>query len=92
CCCLAGFAISRSGGHILKQFLFMAGHEGLWSDIGAVAGSINTFLLIIVAAVTLFFNRVRHVYIEICPIGATQETGKKTSKMRGLFFGRSLSS
>ncbi|MCF8028775.1 MAG: PAS domain-containing sensor histidine kinase [Desulfobacteraceae bacterium] len=65
CCCLAGFAISRSGGHILKQFLFMAGQERLWADIGAAAGSINTFLLIIVAAVTLFFNRVRHVYQQI---------------------------
>ena len=65
CCCLAGFAISRSGGHILKQFLLMAGHESVWADIGAFAGSINTFLLIIVAAVTLFFNRVRHVYQQI---------------------------
>ena len=65
CCCLAGFAISRSGAHILKQFLFMAGQERLWADTGAAAGSINTFLLIIVAAVTLFFNRVRHVYQQI---------------------------
>ncbi|MFP3981655.1 MAG: sensor histidine kinase [Desulfobacterales bacterium] len=65
CFCLAGFAVSRSGGHILKQFLVMVGQDGVWKAMGPVAGSINTFMLIIVAAVTLFFNRVRHVYQQI---------------------------
>ncbi|MBS3756659.1 MAG: PAS domain-containing sensor histidine kinase, partial [Desulfobacterales bacterium] len=65
CFCLAGFAVSRSGGHILKQFLVMVGQDGFWKAMGPVAGSINTFMLIIVAAVTLFFNRVRHVYQQI---------------------------
>ncbi|MCF8095309.1 MAG: PAS domain-containing sensor histidine kinase [Desulfobacteraceae bacterium] len=65
CFCLAGFAVSRSGGHILKQFMTMAGLEPVWGAMGPVAGGINTFLLIIVAAVTLFFNRVRHVYQQI---------------------------
>ncbi|MFW5936594.1 MAG: sensor histidine kinase [Desulfosalsimonas sp.] len=65
CFCLAGFAVSRSGGHILKQFLVMVGQDGFWKSMGPVAGSINTFMLIIVAAVTLFFNRVRHVYQQI---------------------------
>lgn len=65
CFCLAGFAVSRSGGHIIKQLFFMAGRESLWESMGPVAGGINTFLLVIVAAVTLFFNRVRHVYQQI---------------------------
>ncbi|MFO7930110.1 MAG: sensor histidine kinase [Thermodesulfobacteriota bacterium] len=65
CFCLAGFAVSRSGGHILKQLFFMAGLEHFWDDMGPVAGGINTFMLIIVSSATLFFNRVRHVYQQI---------------------------
>ncbi|MFO7860658.1 MAG: ATP-binding protein [Desulfosalsimonas sp.] len=65
CCCLAGFAVSRSGGHILKQFFSLAGQPDLWDGLRPFAGGINTFLLIIVAAATLFFNRVWHVYQQI---------------------------
>ncbi|MBA2883044.1 signal transduction histidine kinase [Desulfosalsimonas propionicica] len=65
CCCLAGFAVSRSGGHILKQFFSLAGRPDLWDGLRPFAGGINTFLLIIVAAATLFFNRVWHVYQQI---------------------------
>ncbi|MCF8028025.1 MAG: PAS domain-containing sensor histidine kinase [Desulfobacteraceae bacterium] len=65
CCCLAGFAISRSGGHILKQFFSLARRPDLWDGLRPFAGGINTFLLIIVAAATLFFNRVWHVYQQI---------------------------
>lgn len=65
CFCLACFAVSRSGGHIVKQVMFMADRQPMWEGLGPVAGSINTFMLIIVAAVTLFFNGVRHVYQQI---------------------------
>ncbi len=65
CVCLAGFAISRSAGHILKQMLFVAGHGSVWAHIRPVSGSLNTLLLIIVAAVTLFFNGAWHIYQEI---------------------------
>jgi len=65
CYCLAGFAVSRSGGHILKQFFSLADMPELWGGLQPFAGGINTFLLIIVAAVTLFFNRVWHVYQQI---------------------------
>jgi two-component system NtrC family sensor kinase len=63
--CLAGFAVSRSAGHILKQLLIFSQHSHLWKMVQPYSGSINTFLLIIVAAITLFFSRVWRVYQQI---------------------------
>lgn len=65
CFCLAGFAVSRSGGHILKQVFFLYGIPDFWENLRPFAGGINTFLLIIVSSVTLFFNRVWHAYQQI---------------------------
>ncbi len=65
CYFLAGFAISRSAGHILKQILLVAGERGAWDMIRPFSGGINTFMLIIVASITLFFGRVWHVYRDI---------------------------
>jgi len=59
---LGGFAISRSVGHILKQLLLTTHHEAIWMALQPYSGSINTFMLIIVAAITLFFERVWQVY------------------------------
>jgi signal transduction histidine kinase len=65
CYFLAGFAISRSAGHILKQMLLVAGYRGTWELIRPFSGGVNTFMLIIVASITLFFGRVWHVYRDI---------------------------
>ncbi|WP_373501184.1 sensor histidine kinase [Desulfococcus sp.] len=62
---LAGFAVSRSAGHILKQILLFTGHLDAWEIIRPFSGGINTFLLIIVASITLFFGRAWQVYREI---------------------------
>ncbi|MEE4356763.1 MAG: ATP-binding protein [Desulfococcaceae bacterium] len=59
---LAGFAVSRSAGHILKQILILSEHRELWDSIQAFSGTVNTFMLILVAATTLFFERVWQVY------------------------------
>ncbi len=60
--CLCGFAISRSAGHILKELLMLGGHAGTWQAIRPYSGSINTFLLFLVASFTLFFERVWQIY------------------------------
>ncbi|MFW5853787.1 MAG: sensor histidine kinase [Thermodesulfobacteriota bacterium] len=65
CYCLAGFAISRSAGHILKQILFILNLSEVWNGIRPFSGSINTFMLIVVSSVTLFFQRAWHIYQEI---------------------------
>ena len=60
--CLCGFAVSRSIGHILKQALLLSDNQAAWAMISPYSGSVNTFLLIIVSAITLFFERVWQIY------------------------------
>jgi two-component system, NtrC family, sensor kinase len=62
CTALGTFAVSRSSGHILKQVLFISGRGESWSRIAPYSGTINTFVLIIVASITLFFERVWNIY------------------------------
>ena len=63
--CLGIFALSRSGGHILKQFFLMADNGQMWQALQPYSGSLNTLLLIVAAAVTLFFNRSWQIYQQI---------------------------
>jgi len=65
CYGFAGFAVSRSGGHILKQVLQLSGHSSLWSVIRPFSGAINTFMLIVVASFTLFFERTWKIYQQV---------------------------
>ncbi|RJP86322.1 MAG: GHKL domain-containing protein [Desulfobacteraceae bacterium] len=62
CYFLAGFAVSRSAGHILKQLLIISDDREIWSIIQPYSGTINTVMLILVASATLFFERVWQVY------------------------------
>jgi two-component system, NtrC family, sensor kinase len=62
CTALATFAVSRSSGHIIKQVLLFHGLNESWSEIEPYGGTINTFVLIIVASITLFFERVWNIY------------------------------
>jgi PAS domain S-box-containing protein len=65
CIGLAGFAVSRSAGHILKQALVLSGHRDTWALIRPVSGAINTFMFAFVASVTLFFERVWKIYEQV---------------------------
>lgn len=65
CYALALFAVSRSAGHILKQFLIHAGRISLWQAIQPFSGGVNTFTFIVVGAVTLFFARTWNIYQQI---------------------------
>ncbi len=62
CVALSCFAVSRSVGHILKNFLLMAGQKPFWNAIRPYSGAINTFMFIVVGAVTMFFERIWNVY------------------------------
>lgn len=53
----AVFAVSRSFGHILKQFLVLTDHADTWYAISAYSGSVNTVSFMIVSLITLFFNQ-----------------------------------
>jgi two-component system, NtrC family, sensor kinase len=62
CLALSCFAMSRSVGHILKNFLLMFGQKSVWDAIRPFSGAINTFMFVVVGAVTLFFERIWKVY------------------------------
>ena len=51
------FAVSRSFGHILKQFLILTENAGAWYAISAYSGSVNTVSFMLVSMITLFFNQ-----------------------------------
>jgi PAS domain S-box-containing protein len=51
------FAVSRSFGHILRQFLILTSNQPVWDAISAYSGSVNTVSFMIVSGITLFFNQ-----------------------------------
>lgn len=51
------FAVSRSFGHILRQFLNLTGNGLVWQSISAYSGSVNTASFMLVGLITLFFNQ-----------------------------------
>jgi two-component system, NtrC family, sensor kinase len=65
CMGLAGFAVSRSAGHILKQALVLSGQKAIWAEIRPFSGAINSFMFVFLASVTLFFERVWRIYEQI---------------------------
>ncbi|MGD2270537.1 MAG: ATP-binding protein [Desulfobacterales bacterium] len=65
CIGLAGFAISRSAGHILKQILIMSESPAVWESIRPFSGAINTMMFVLVGSVTLFFEQIWNVYRQI---------------------------
>ena len=65
CYGLTAFAISRSAGHILKQAFFLFGDRDMWENLRPFSGAVNTFMLVFVASVTLFFERVWRLYQQV---------------------------
>ncbi|MBC2711698.1 MAG: PAS domain S-box protein [Desulfosarcina sp.] len=62
CLALFIFAISRSAGHLLKQFFLISDRRDLWAAVQPFSGATNTFTFIVVASVTLFFERTWAIY------------------------------
>lgn len=59
------FAVSRSFGHILRQFLILTGNAETWHAISAYSGSVNTVSFMIVSLITLFFNKSWRIHEKI---------------------------
>ena len=51
------FSVSRSFGHILKQFLVLTANADTWQAISPYSGSVNTVSFMLVGLITLFFNQ-----------------------------------
>jgi two-component system NtrC family sensor kinase len=62
---LALFSVSRSVGHIAKRLLLLAGRGDIWVALRPFSGSINTLAFVIVASITLFFQRVYRINVKI---------------------------
>jgi len=62
CLALSCFAVSRSAGHILKNFLLLVDQKPYWDIIRPFSGAINSFMFVVVGAVTLFFERIWNIY------------------------------
>jgi len=51
------FSVSRSFGHILRQFLILSSNAETWHAISPYTGSVNTVSFMLVGLITLFFNQ-----------------------------------
>lgn len=86
CYGLAIFAISRSVGHVLQRVLLAHGDDFIWECLEPFSGAINTLSFVIVASITLFFERIWKTYQQISKDkNALQETQGKL-----LFMNRNL--
>lgn len=65
CYSLALFAVSRSVGHIAQRILIATGATPVWEAVRPYSGSINTLTFVVVASITLFFERTWKVYEQI---------------------------
>ena len=62
---LALFSVSRSVGHIAKRLLLLAGQSDIWVELRPFSGSINSLTFVIVGSITLFFQRVHRINVQI---------------------------
>ncbi len=62
---LALFAVSRSVGHIAKRVLLAADQPLLWDLLKPYSGAVNTLSFMVVASMTLFFERTWSIYRQI---------------------------
>jgi two-component system, NtrC family, sensor kinase len=65
CVALVVFALSRSVGHFGKRLLILSGRSDIWEEIQPYSGSFNTIAFILVASITLFFERSWNIYQKI---------------------------
>jgi len=65
CVALAGFAVSRSAGHLLNHVLHLSEYPEGWEFIRPLSGSINTLMFMAVGFVTLYFERSWKIYERI---------------------------
>lgn len=61
CGAIFALALSRSSGHILKHLLTVSGREDIWLFLAPFSGSFNSLTFIVIASVTLFFNRIETI-------------------------------
>ncbi len=59
------FAVSRSVGHIAKRILLIFSMRDVWTTLRPYSGGLNTLTFVMVASITLFFQRVQKIHTAI---------------------------
>lgn len=59
------FAVSRSVGHIAKRILLVFDMRDVWIGLRPYSGALNTLTFVMVASITLFFQRVQKIHTAI---------------------------
>lgn len=77
CTALALFGLSRGVGHIAKRFLLMTDMRDVWVSLRPYSGGINTVAFVLVASITLFFQRVQKINREILQDKKALETASR---------------
>ncbi|MFH0822922.1 MAG: ATP-binding protein [Pseudomonadota bacterium] len=62
---LAVFAVSRSFGHIAKRLLLAVNMMDVWREMRPFSGGLNTITFVVMASITLFFQRVQRINREV---------------------------
>ncbi|MBI4965853.1 MAG: PAS domain S-box protein [Desulfomonile tiedjei] len=61
CVALAVFGVSRGVGHIAKRFLLLMDMRDVWISLRSYSGAFNTLAFVVVASITLFFQRIHRI-------------------------------
>ncbi|MBI5250360.1 MAG: PAS domain S-box protein [Desulfomonile tiedjei] len=61
CLALACFGLSRGVGHIAKRFLLLMDMRDVWVALRPYSGGINSIAFVLVASITMFFQRVHKI-------------------------------
>ncbi|AFM24453.1 two-component system sensor histidine kinase NtrB [Desulfomonile tiedjei] len=77
CAALALFGLSRGVGHIAKRYLLMMDMRDIWVSLRPYSGGINTIAFVLVASITLFFQRVQKINREILQDKKALETASR---------------
>ena len=59
------FAISRSFGHLVKQFLIFYELQEIWKSIAPFSGAINSAAFIVIFAFGIYFQRFQKMHLEL---------------------------
>ena len=79
---LAGFAVSRAVGHIAKRMLVMMEMRDVWVALRPYSGAINSIAFVVVAAITLYFQRVHKINTAILnDKKALEEAGQEVMRL-----------
>ena len=74
---LAGFSVSRAVGHLAKHLLLFTGRAEVWAFLRPYTGAINSIAFVVVASVTLFFQRVQMINAQILKDKTALETASQ---------------